>query len=67
MLQKACVQDIPKFCKDVIIDEENDQELEGKVINCLKKQYATRVSVLDKMAVKIKFKKPASIVLFTTQ
>ncbi|KAK7114849.1 Golgi apparatus protein 1-like [Littorina saxatilis] len=42
LLQKACQQDIPKFCTDVMVGERNDGMLEGKVINCLKKQFAVK-------------------------
>ncbi|KAK7475018.1 hypothetical protein BaRGS_00033765 [Batillaria attramentaria] len=42
LLQKGCQQDIPKFCKDVLTEEKNDENLEGKVINCLKKQFAVK-------------------------
>ena len=38
--------DIGKFCADVIDKNKNDVELEGKVINCLKKQFAVKVSYI---------------------
>ncbi|KAK6184750.1 hypothetical protein SNE40_007151 [Patella caerulea] len=41
-LRKSCRQDIPKFCKDILKTQKNDEDLEGKVINCLKKQYAVK-------------------------
>ncbi|XP_050395779.1 Golgi apparatus protein 1 isoform X2 [Patella vulgata] len=41
-LRKLCRQDIPKFCKDILKTQKNDEDLEGKVINCLKKQYAVK-------------------------
>ena len=44
LLQKGCQQDIPKFCADIMVNEGNDELLEGKVINCLKKQFAIKVS-----------------------
>jgi hypothetical protein len=43
LLQKGCQQDIPKFCGDILKLEQNDAELEGKVIDCLKKQFANKV------------------------
>ncbi|KAL8590638.1 hypothetical protein ACOMHN_011074 [Nucella lapillus] len=42
LLQKSCQQDIPKFCSDVIVRSSNDAKLEGKVINCLKQQFAIK-------------------------
>ncbi|OWF45073.1 Golgi apparatus protein 1-like [Mizuhopecten yessoensis] len=39
-LKKSCKMDIVKFCNDLVRTEKNDVELEGKVINCLKKQFA---------------------------
>ncbi|XP_064639932.1 Golgi apparatus protein 1-like isoform X2 [Lineus longissimus] len=38
-LQKACKLDIPKFCSAIITAEKNDEELEGKVVNCLKEKF----------------------------
>ncbi|CAI9714844.1 Golgi apparatus protein 1 [Octopus vulgaris] len=38
-LQQACKMDINKFCYQIIINTKKDQDLEGKVINCLKKQF----------------------------
>ncbi|XP_032671298.1 Golgi apparatus protein 1 [Odontomachus brunneus] len=35
-LQNACFYDIDKHCKEVLIHEPSDKELEGKVIRCLK-------------------------------
>ncbi|XP_076374077.1 Golgi apparatus protein 1 [Tachypleus tridentatus] len=44
-LKEACSRDIPKFCSSVIAKEKQDEEFEGKVIACLKKQYRkTRLS-----------------------
>ncbi|XP_033755348.1 Golgi apparatus protein 1-like [Pecten maximus] len=39
-LKKSCKMDINKFCGELVQTEKNDVELEGKVINCLKKQFA---------------------------
>ncbi|CAL7951690.1 unnamed protein product [Xylocopa violacea] len=35
-LQTACSYDINKHCKEVLVNEPTDKELEGKVIRCLK-------------------------------
>ena len=40
-LLKRCRMDIPKFCSDVA--KEQDTEVEGKVIHCLKQQYVKKV------------------------
>lgn len=42
-LKKECKLDIPKFCKEIIGSQPNDEEFEGKVIHCLKKQYDQKV------------------------
>ncbi|KAK3085351.1 hypothetical protein FSP39_001959 [Pinctada imbricata] len=39
-LMKTCKMDIPKFCRDVVKTQKNDDDLEGKVVTCLRKQYA---------------------------
>ena len=44
-LLKRCRMDIPKFCSDVA--KEQDTEVEGKVIHCLKQQYVKKVCHLD--------------------
>ena len=44
-LMKRCKLDIPKFCKDINIEE--DTELEGKVIHCLKQEYVRKASILE--------------------
>ncbi|XP_054162657.1 Golgi apparatus protein 1-like [Oppia nitens] len=38
-LKTACEKDVPKFCAKVLDEHPNDEQLEGKVIACLKKQY----------------------------
>jgi golgi apparatus protein 1 len=38
-LQQSCKPDIRKFCSHVITQEPADQELEGKVVKCLKAQH----------------------------
>ena len=43
-LKKSCQMDIPKFCSEIIHNSKQDEDLEGKVINCLKKQFVRRVS-----------------------
>lgn len=43
-LKKSCQMDIPKFCSEILHNSKQDEELEGKVINCLKKQFVRRVS-----------------------
>ena len=43
-LQKNCKLDIPKFCKDELKSQSDGAELEGRVINCLKKKFAAHVS-----------------------
>ncbi|XP_052816118.1 Golgi apparatus protein 1-like [Mya arenaria] len=40
-LAKSCKMDIRKFCSDVIKENSNDKEMEGKVINCLRRKYTT--------------------------
>ena len=37
--------DIPKFCSEVA--KEQDTEVEGQVIHCLKQQYVKKVCYLD--------------------
>jgi Golgi apparatus protein 1 len=45
-LKSACERDIPKFCAEIIETHKTDeQQLEGKVIACLKRQY-----VLNKLS-----------------
>ena len=44
-LKSACQRDVPKFCADILERHRTDEELEGKVIGCLKKQY-----VLNKLS-----------------
>ncbi|XP_041376284.1 Golgi apparatus protein 1-like [Gigantopelta aegis] len=46
-LKKACEMDIGKFCAVVVDNNKNDIELEGKVISCLKKQFAVRRLTLE--------------------
>ncbi|XP_048735451.2 Golgi apparatus protein 1-like isoform X2 [Ostrea edulis] len=41
-LQKKCVMDIPKFCSHILKTQNNDQELEGKIVTCLRKQFAVK-------------------------
>ncbi|CAG5131595.1 unnamed protein product, partial [Candidula unifasciata] len=42
-LQKACRLDIPKFCTDVFKDKSpKDARMEGRIIDCLKKNYALK-------------------------
>ncbi|XP_034236975.1 Golgi apparatus protein 1 [Thrips palmi] len=38
-LRKSCQPDIKKFCKNVILEANPDEELDGKVINCLKVKF----------------------------
>lgn len=38
-LRKSCQPDIKKFCKNVILEANPDEELDGKVINCLKVRF----------------------------
>nr|XP_011440924.2 Golgi apparatus protein 1 isoform X1 [Crassostrea gigas] len=38
-LQKKCRLDIPKFCKNVLHTQKNDDELQGKVVTCLRKRF----------------------------
>ena len=45
-LQKSCRMDIPKFCKAELAEQTKDQEMEGKIINCLKIQFRKHVSIL---------------------
>ncbi|CAG5117646.1 unnamed protein product, partial [Candidula unifasciata] len=48
-LQKACKLDIPKFCPQVYKEgAHKDGELEGQVIDCLKKIYASKTKTLTK-------------------
>ncbi|BFZ12791.1 hypothetical protein BsWGS_15830 [Bradybaena similaris] len=42
-LQKACRLDIPKFCANVFKDKSSkDARMEGRIIDCLKKNYALK-------------------------
>lgn len=43
MLRKACRADIPKFCQNILNKANEDSELEGQVIGCLKLKYADQV------------------------
>ncbi|CAN0329147.1 Golgi apparatus protein 1 [Lampetra fluviatilis] len=47
ILKKSCKGDIPKFCKAVLEQEKNDEELEGKVISCLKLKYGKQRMSMD--------------------
>lgn len=38
-LRKYCSDEIGKFCSHILKDQRSDQELEGKVTECLKKQF----------------------------
>nr|XP_022342252.1 Golgi apparatus protein 1-like [Crassostrea virginica] len=38
-LQKKCRMDIPKFCSKVLNTQKNDDELQGKVVTCLRKRF----------------------------
>lgn len=38
-LQSACTPDINRHCKEVLMREPNDKELEGKVIDCLRTRF----------------------------
>ncbi|CAM4541124.1 Golgi apparatus protein 1 isoform X1 [Lepidochelys kempii] len=40
VLRKACKQDIPKFCQNILSTAKDDAELEGQVVSCLKLKYA---------------------------
>ncbi|KAM9817200.1 Golgi apparatus protein 1-like [Neosynchiropus ocellatus] len=40
ILRKACRADIPKFCQSILNKANEDTELEGQVIACLKLKYA---------------------------
>lgn len=42
-LQKKCRMDIPKFCKNVLHTQKNDDELQGKVVTCLRKRFIEKV------------------------
>ncbi|CAL1540387.1 unnamed protein product [Lymnaea stagnalis] len=46
-LQKACRLDIPKFCAEFYDGKTEETEMEGKVIDCLKKQYAKKSNSLS--------------------
>ncbi|KAH9509535.1 glycogenin glucosyltransferase glg1 [Bulinus truncatus] len=46
-LQKACRLDIPKYCSDVYDKADSNEEMDGKVIDCLKKQYAKKANSLS--------------------
>uniref|UniRef100_A0A3Q2QJ59 Golgi apparatus protein 1 n=1 Tax=Fundulus heteroclitus TaxID=8078 RepID=A0A3Q2QJ59_FUNHE len=40
VLRKACRADIPKFCQSILNKANEDSELEGQIIACLKLKYA---------------------------
>lgn len=40
--------DIPKFCKSVLSTQKNDEELQGKVVTCLRKQFIVKVVQISK-------------------
>lgn len=44
-LKSACERDVPKFCGQLIDKQQSDEQFEGRVIACLKKQY-----VLNKLS-----------------
>ena len=44
-LQKACKRDIKKFCSNFLVGDWENEELEGKVVNCLKKHFHTKQKV----------------------
>uniref|UniRef100_A0A2C9KMV1 Uncharacterized protein n=1 Tax=Biomphalaria glabrata TaxID=6526 RepID=A0A2C9KMV1_BIOGL len=44
-LQKACRLDIPKYCSQLYDGVSKDKEMDGVVIDCLKKQYAKKANV----------------------
>uniref|UniRef100_A0A4W6EKB7 Golgi apparatus protein 1 n=1 Tax=Lates calcarifer TaxID=8187 RepID=A0A4W6EKB7_LATCA len=46
VLRKACRADIPKFCQSILNKANEDSELEGQVIACLKLKYADQISRL---------------------
>ncbi|XP_062582222.1 Golgi apparatus protein 1-like isoform X2 [Saccostrea cucullata] len=41
-LQKKCRLDIPKFCSDILKTQKNDDELQGKIVTCLRKKFAVK-------------------------
>ncbi|XP_061189977.1 Golgi apparatus protein 1-like isoform X2 [Saccostrea echinata] len=41
-LQKKCRLDIPKFCSDILKAQKNDNELQGKIVTCLRKKFAVK-------------------------
>uniref|UniRef100_A0A3Q2P8U9 Golgi apparatus protein 1 n=1 Tax=Fundulus heteroclitus TaxID=8078 RepID=A0A3Q2P8U9_FUNHE len=43
VLRKACRADIPKFCQSILNKANEDSELEGQIIACLKLKYADQV------------------------
>ncbi|GFO47337.1 Golgi apparatus protein 1 [Plakobranchus ocellatus] len=47
-LQKACRLDIHKYCANIYDKKVKDHELEGEVIDCLKKQFASKKRPLSK-------------------
>ncbi|XP_012945019.1 Golgi apparatus protein 1 [Aplysia californica] len=47
-LQKACRLDIRKHCSKVLKDVKNGEEMDGRVINCLKKKFTLKDKVLTK-------------------
>lgn len=44
-IQKFCSRDIIKFCGKLFDEGHHETELEGKVINCLKKQFIKKTAV----------------------
>ncbi|KAK6983293.1 glycogenin glucosyltransferase glg1 [Biomphalaria glabrata] len=46
-LQKACRLDIPKYCSQLYDGVSKDKEMDGVVIDCLKKQYAKKANSLS--------------------
>ena len=47
-LQKACRLDMPKFCKEIMDNAQGqDEEIEGKMLNCLKQYFPKNVSAND--------------------
>ncbi|XP_059141674.1 Golgi apparatus protein 1-like [Physella acuta] len=46
-LQKACRLDIPKYCATIYDGSNREEEMEGKVIDCLKKQFVKKSKSLS--------------------
>jgi Golgi apparatus protein 1 len=46
LLLKGCHIDISKFCSNVVAEEPQDKELEGKVVKCLKVRILLIVTLL---------------------